>query len=71
MLTSHVVDGKLTTNLELREEQIRLADWWSRTCNAVNYNRRDIVLRDVRTNEILKLASAFFAQAELDHRIKS
>jgi transposase-like protein len=24
-----------------------------------------------RANEILKLASAFFAQAELDHRLKS
>lgn len=33
-------------NEELRDELLRLITWWHRACNAVNYGRKDPVLRN-------------------------
>jgi hypothetical protein len=46
LLHRNLVDGTVTTNPEIRDEQIHLGNWWSRTCNSLNANRRDSVLQD-------------------------
>lgn len=45
-LHSGTVDGRVLNNEELRAELLRLLTWWHRACDAVNYGRKDPVLRD-------------------------
>jgi transposase len=55
--------------IDCREDRLRAADPTHLGASARGLERENRELR--KANEILKLASAFFAQAELDRRIKS
>jgi hypothetical protein len=45
-LHTGLIDGQLSEDLELREELVRIRRWWSKACDAVNYQRQDPVLLD-------------------------
>ena len=40
------INGYFPENPELRDELFRLRKWWNRSCDVVNYNRKDDVLSD-------------------------
>lgn len=40
------IADRLVENEELRDELARLRQWWFKTCDAVNNNRKDTVLKD-------------------------
>lgn len=41
-----IIDGQFPENPELREELWKIRRWWSRACDAVNYERQDPILQD-------------------------
>ncbi len=45
-LHTMTIDGRQPDNTELRNELLRLRNWWDMACNAVNYNRKDQMFGD-------------------------
>ncbi len=45
-LHTMVIDGRIPEDNELREELLRLRQWWDRACRAATSNIKDHLLRD-------------------------
>jgi hypothetical protein len=45
-LHSGLLEGEVFQRGELREEFLKLQEWWFRACDAINYRREDPALKD-------------------------